>query len=96
MCGGDVGVQVFFVGIPDAAEIAVGAGAEAGVFLKLPIFQVMPGFPARLGEVGNFVLQIAAFLQKISPVQEHMPLLFFTGQLQLAAFHLLKKAGARL
>ena len=27
--------------IPDAAEIAVGAGAEAGVFLKLPIFQVI-------------------------------------------------------
>ena len=80
MCGGDVGVQVFFVGIPDAAEIAVGAGAEAGVFLKLPIFQVVPGFPARLGEVGNFVLLIAVLLQKFHGLQVHIRLFLVSRQ----------------
>ena len=57
--GGDVGIQILGIGIPDTAEIAVSAGAEAGVLLKLPVLQIMAGFISRLCKVGDLILDIA-------------------------------------
>ena len=55
----DIALQILCVGVPHAAEVRVGAGAEAGVLLQGPIFQIVPGGAARLCEVGDLILLIA-------------------------------------
>lgn len=61
-----VAVQVPDVGVAHTAEVGVGAGAEAGVFLHVPVFQVVAGGKARLGKVGYLVLFIAVLCQNLT------------------------------
>lgn len=51
--------QVLFIGIAHAAEVGVGTGTKSCVLLQGPVFQVVPGLPARPGKVGDFVLGVA-------------------------------------
>ena len=70
----DVARQIFFVGVPHAAEVGVGAGAEPGVLAQRPVFQVVAGLPACPGEVGNFVLLVAVAGQIVRGIKVHIGL----------------------
>lgn len=78
--GGNVALNILFVSVPHTAKIAMGARAEAGVFLKLPVFQIMAGFKARLCEIGDLVLDIAVLLQKLHRLKVHIRLLLVSGR----------------
>ena len=58
----------------------MGARAEAGVFLKLPVFQIMAGFKAGLCEIGDLVLDIAVLLQKLHRLKVHIRLLLVSRE----------------
>ena len=78
----DVALQVLFVGVADAAEVRVGAGAEAGVFPQGPVFQVVAGFPARPGKVGDLILPVAVAQQIVHGVQIHIRLGLIIGEVR--------------
>lgn len=80
MGGGNVALNILFVSVPHTAKIAMGARAEAGVFLKLPVFQIMAGFKARLCEIGDLVLDIAVLLQKLHRLKVHIRLLLVSRE----------------
>ena len=52
----------------------MGAGAEAGILLHVPVFQVVAGGKARLGKVGYLVLLIAVLRQNRDGVEIHIRL----------------------
>ena len=79
---GYVPVQVPGVPIPHASEVGVSPGAEARVLLQHPVFQIVPGLIARLGEVGNLVLLIAVLGQQLHGVEVHIRLQVPVRQVQ--------------
>ena len=92
----NIALQVLFVGIAHAAEVGMGTGAKSRVFLQRPVFQVVPGLPARPGKVGDFILGIAVLGKILHGIQIHVRLGFIVGQIFLrlpgiegsARFHL--------
>ena len=70
--GTEISLQVPGIAVPDAAEVGVGAGAEAQVLLQRPVSPVVAGGKARPGEVGDLVLAVAQLRQPLHGVQVHV------------------------
>ena len=64
----EVSVQIPDIAVAHIAEVGIGPGAEAGVLLQEPVFQIVPGGKAGLGEVGDLILLVAALFQEFHGV----------------------------
>ena len=93
---GDVAVYVPDVGEADAAHVGVRARAEAGVLVHVPVFQVVPGGEAGLGEVGDLVLLVAVLGQKLHSAEVHLRLLVVVGKRLLRPAEVQRRALLQL
>ena len=78
---------------PPAAEKGVSGGADAQIFVPVPVFQIMAAFLARNAEIGNFILEKPGLLQCLAGGQVQVGGLVVAGQVK--SLSLLKKPGAR-